>query len=283
MGTTDDSTTRVKGDSATPVHITNSSLPGFGGSGGAVTIADGADGTQGSKADAAAASDTESTSLVGLFKRLLQRLTTLLNGGLPAALGQGTMAQSMRVVLPSDQTGANAVQIRNGAAASFADTVSNTQLNVLDSAGTGRAGLGSFPHQYNGATWDRLRGQEEIALLASAARTATTSANLTLYNNCAVLLVVDVTARAGATTLTPSLVMGQSGFVANKTIWTAAAAINTASGTTMYVFWPLPTNGSPTGYAEVINAALFREMQVTITHSDGSSITYSVTAYTAAL
>jgi hypothetical protein len=34
----------------------------------------------------------------------LKTLATLLNGGLPAALGQSTMANSLRVVLPSDQS-----------------------------------------------------------------------------------------------------------------------------------------------------------------------------------
>lgn len=60
-----------------------------GGSGSAVQIT----GPLGRKADAASVSTALSTEDVAL-----------LGGGLPAALGQGTMAQGMRVTLPSDQT-----------------------------------------------------------------------------------------------------------------------------------------------------------------------------------
>lgn len=66
----------------------------------AVSIVDGGDVTQGAKADAAVTNPATSASEVAILKGLL----TLLSGGLPAALGQGTMAQSLRVVLPSDST-----------------------------------------------------------------------------------------------------------------------------------------------------------------------------------
>lgn len=69
-----------------------------GGVAGAVTIADGADVAQGTTTDAEAAAGN------GTVIAILKRLRTLLNGGLPAALGQGTMAQSLPVVLASNQT-----------------------------------------------------------------------------------------------------------------------------------------------------------------------------------
>ncbi len=47
-----------------------------GGGGGAATIADGADVTQGAKADVAATADSGSFSIVALWKRLLERVTT---------------------------------------------------------------------------------------------------------------------------------------------------------------------------------------------------------------
>jgi hypothetical protein len=53
--------------------------------------------------DSAAASDTESTGLVGLTKRLLQRISTLI-GGLPAALGQTNSAGSFPVVIANNQS-----------------------------------------------------------------------------------------------------------------------------------------------------------------------------------
>lgn len=57
----------------------------------------------GSLTETAPATDTASSGLNGRLQRIAQRLTSLI-ALLPAALGQGTMAQSLRVVLASDQT-----------------------------------------------------------------------------------------------------------------------------------------------------------------------------------
>lgn len=57
----------------------------------------------GAVAEAAPASDTASSGLNGRLQRIAQRITSLI-ALLPTALGQGTMAQSLRVVLASDQS-----------------------------------------------------------------------------------------------------------------------------------------------------------------------------------
>lgn len=57
----------------------------------------------GAVTETAPATDTASSGLNGRLQRIAQRLTSLI-GLLPAALGQGTMAQSLRVVLASDQS-----------------------------------------------------------------------------------------------------------------------------------------------------------------------------------
>ncbi len=85
-----------------------------------VHIPDGGDVAQGATTDAEAAAGNGSVIAV------LKRLRTLLNGGLPAALGQGTMAQSLRVVLPSDQV-APVVDRRIAA-----DTVAHRTITALD-------------------------------------------------------------------------------------------------------------------------------------------------------
>lgn len=54
-----------------------------------VQAADGALASLGATTDASAGSDSANVSQIALFKRLLARLTTLLAGGLPAALGAG--------------------------------------------------------------------------------------------------------------------------------------------------------------------------------------------------
>ena len=53
--------------------------------------------------ETAPATDTASSGLNGRLQRIAQRVTSMI-GLLPTALGQGTMAQSLRVVLPSDQS-----------------------------------------------------------------------------------------------------------------------------------------------------------------------------------
>ncbi|MES0164829.1 hypothetical protein NKJ87_02390 [Mesorhizobium sp. M0027] len=68
-------------------------------------VRDGMDEALGGKTDAAATDDTGTWSLIALVKRLL--------GKLPAALGQGTMAQSLRVVLASDQSALNVIAVGN--------------------------------------------------------------------------------------------------------------------------------------------------------------------------
>lgn len=57
----------------------------------------------GDVAEAAPALDTASSGLNGRLQRIAQRITSLI-ALLPAALGQGTMAQSLRVVLASDHS-----------------------------------------------------------------------------------------------------------------------------------------------------------------------------------
>ena len=69
------------------------------GGGGAVTIADGEDVAEGAIADAAVVTDTTGTlsgKLRGLIKWAFERM--------PAALGQGTMAQSLPVAIASNQS-----------------------------------------------------------------------------------------------------------------------------------------------------------------------------------
>ena len=63
----------------------------------------------GSVTETAPATDTASSGLNGRLQRIAQRLTSLI-ALFPTALGQGTMATSMKVVLPSDQSAIPASQ-----------------------------------------------------------------------------------------------------------------------------------------------------------------------------
>ncbi len=77
--------------------------------------------------EAAPASDTASSGLNGRLQRIAQRLTTMLTGT-PAALGQGTMAASMKVVIASDQSAVAVNQATNG--------YSGVQLSITRPANT---------------------------------------------------------------------------------------------------------------------------------------------------
>jgi hypothetical protein len=103
-----------------------------GGSGGApteqpVSVANGKDVVEGALADAAVTSDANGTvsgKLRGLVKWAYERM--------PAALGQGTMAQSVPVVLPSDQVVQVGGKIVAIAAAELTRPSDTNQYTALD-------------------------------------------------------------------------------------------------------------------------------------------------------
>ena len=131
---------------------------------------------------------------------------------------------------------------------------------------------------YNGTTFDRIRNNVEATLLASAARTAVTTAAITNYNHRGFLVVVDVTARAVATTLSLTLQVKDPVSGVYVTFWTITAAIDTADNTYTYYFYPVTTPAGIT-YTEELNFAPPRTCQLTVTPSDANSVTYSVGIY----
>jgi hypothetical protein len=117
---------------------------------------------------------------------------------------------------------------------------------------------------------------EDRVLLASAARTATQTVGGANNRHRGMVLVVNVTARAVATTLTPSLQLLDPASGEALTIWTAAAAINSGDVTVAYLFYPSPLADAACLYTEAVDMAVPTRWQVTITHGDANSITYSV-------
>jgi len=120
------------------------------------------------------------------------------------------------------------------------------------------------------------RWNEERSLLASAARTATTNSGdqENLYHR-GLILFVDVTARAAATTLTPNLQVKD--LAGNYiTVWTVAAAINSGNTSLAYLFYPSPNTDAANLYTEAVDLVVGRTWRIAMTHSDANSITYSV-------
>lgn len=87
----------------------------------------------GAVTETAPATDTASSGLNGRLQRIAQRVTSLI-ALFPTALGQGTMATSMKVVLPSDQSAipVTMAAVPTGGATSALQTTGNTSLGNID-------------------------------------------------------------------------------------------------------------------------------------------------------
>jgi hypothetical protein len=124
---------------------------------------------------------------------------------------------------------------------------------------------------YNGSTRDRARGNQDLTVFASAARTADpTAVIITNYNARGLHLVINVT----ATTSTPSVVFTIEGRdVLSGEYYTILASVAiTAIGTTVLRIYP----GLGASANVIANDVLPRTIRVKAVHADSDSITYSV-------
>ena len=125
---------------------------------------------------------------------------------------------------------------------------------------------------FNGSTWDRWYNNQNLTLLASAARTATVaSPDQTNFNGCGVHVILDVTAAGtGSITLT---IQGKDP-VSNKYYDILAGVAVTTNSTNVYKVYP----GLPATANVSANDLLPRTWRVNVTHNNANSITYSVGA-----
>ncbi len=146
---------------------------GSSGSGGAVTVtsgtiattaADASNVTFGAKADAAAATDAGTETYMSLFKRLLGKFTTQL----PASLGQKTMANSLGVVVASDQGNlpTNIAQI-NGVATTMGNGASGTGVQRMTLASDSTGNVATIGTSVTPGTSAAHLGKAEDAVAAS--------------------------------------------------------------------------------------------------------------------
>ena len=142
--------------------------------------------------------------------------------------------------------------------------------DAMDGAGAQRF----HPMLYNGATFDRQRGNQGVTLLASAARTGTTTtATQTNYNARGIVVFLNVTVASGTGGLQVQLGYVDPVSGNNILISTAPTAI-TATGIRAYIYFP----GNATGglVSQNNQTVLPRSFYVSVAHGDGSSYTYSV-------
>jgi hypothetical protein len=152
------------------------------------------------------------------------------------------------------------------AAAALADAAANPTAPTVGANGS----------WFNGTTWERVRNNTEGTLLASAARTGTTSsATQTNHNARGVVIAINITnAGAGTGTLAPALrlidpISGTGGQINVATATTAAA-----TGLSFWIVYP--GISTLTGSTKAVSSVpLARSWLLTVVHSDASTITYS--------
>lgn len=136
------------------------------------------------------------------------------------------------------------------------------------SAGTQVVSSGMI--SYNGATFDKVRNNTQNTLLASSARTVTTSsADQTNYNSKGLHVVLDVTS-AGTGSITLSIEAKDTLSGKYYTLLTGAAV--TTDSTNVYKVYP----GLPATANVSANDIVPRTYRVTVTANNANSVTYSV-------
>lgn len=126
---------------------------------------------------------------------------------------------------------------------------------------------------YNGATYDRQRGNLDQTLLTSAARTiATNSADFTNYNGRGLHVVVDLTTFGGAGSITVTI-QGKDAISGKYYTLLASAALAAVATTVLRVF-----PGSTVTANLAANDLLPRVWRVAVTVGDATSHTYSIGA-----
>jgi len=128
--------------------------------------------------ETAPATDTASSGLNGRLQRIAQRLTSLI-ALLPTALGQGTMSQSLKVVLPSDQSTLNVNQV--SAAYDVALTITRPANTTAYTAGDTVGGALTFSSIGPSASAIMITSAQ-LELDISAIPSGMTSFRLYLYN-----------------------------------------------------------------------------------------------------
>lgn len=147
---------------------------------------------------------------------------------------------------------------------------------LLADASGGNRVLANAPNLYNGATWDRQRGNVEGTLLASAARTATTtSPTQTNHNARGVLVGISVTV-VGTGNLTPSI-RATDPVSADAYVLLSGGPITTTGRWGFLVYPGAPTVAfGASGTVQSVGLAVPRTWFVQVAHSDGSGWTYSL-------
>ena len=145
---------------------------------------------------------------------------------------------------------------------------------MSDGNGGGRS-LAVHPMVYNGASFDRRYNNQEITILTSAARTASTASSAqTNRNGKSAVFILDVTAAAGGGETLQLQVRNRQGVVVSV----ATFATLTATGTYVYVVGLGAVDTLALAGLEVQAVPLPRSWDANVVHSAAGSWTYALYA-----
>lgn len=186
----------------------------------------------------------------------------------------GAMSVAVAAALPAGSNSIGTVVLGAGTAA--VGTV-DTELPAAAALADGTANptvplVGAGMELYNGATWDRQRGNSAATVLASEARTATVdSTDQTNHNARGAHIIINISAGSGFS-LVPKVQAKDpvSGAYYDLLVGTAI----TTTGTVVLRVFPGATPASNL----VANDMLPRVWRVRVEHADTTSATYSVGA-----
>lgn len=134
--------------------------------------------------------------------------------------------------------------------------------------------VAAYQTAYNTVSWDRWRNNIDSALLASAARTATTTTSTLInHNGSAITLWLNVTIVPGVDTIQVNV----QGYDPASSAWytiAADAAISTAQARQIVLGLGAVSGGSAA--ESVFGIPLPRQYRVTVVHSGPGSFTYSL-------
>lgn len=220
------------------------------------------------------------------------------DSGAPVKIGgvynnsRPSVASGDRVDVQTDPAGAQHARLIIGADINSAGFGAGSGTNDSDGRspdGNAIVAVLASNLRYNGSSWDRARGNEGATLLASAARTATTSsADQTNYDGLGAIIVVNTTVEGAATlTLTVQGKDSISGsyydLITGIVVYTAAADTPPIIRAVALHPGVLTADCIGAGNANLISqkaVMLPRVWRATITPADANSTTYSVSAVT---
>lgn len=183
-----------------------------------------------------------------------------------------TLANGQRGDVQLDTKGSTHVALYGADQGSGVNAIVDNSDGVAVQGSANRLAAVARSTVFNGSTWDRARGNQEISILTSGARTTTqTSADQTNYNAKGIHVTLDVTT-AGTGSITVDI-QGKDAVSGKYYSILTGAAVTTVT-TNVYKIYPGLT-ASPNAVA---NDILPRTWRIVVTANNGNSITYSVGA-----